>query len=43
MLHIHVVDGDSAEGSLRCAVRQHGVRGEVANLRDMLSLGPLDS
>jgi len=43
MRNIHVVDGDSAEGSLRYAVQHHGIRGEVFNLRDMLSLGPLDS
>lgn len=43
MQHIHVVDGDSSEGSLRYAVQEYGVRGEVFNLRDILSIGPLDS
>ncbi len=43
MQDIHVVDGDSAEGSLRYAVQRYGVRGDVVALRDMLSLGPLDS
>lgn len=43
MHDIHVVDGDSAAGSLRRALWNHSIAGEVFRLNDELSLGPLGS
>jgi hypothetical protein len=43
MHDIHVVDGDSAAGSLRWALWNHRIAGEVFRINDDLSLGPLGS